>query len=74
MKTICENFRFVERGQQGRDLTFKFYKDGRLIIIDNGAEEVITPKDLRADSTDFYIRKRLAFIRNQLVASKLKYA
>lgn len=74
MKSNCENFRFLERGRSARDLTFKFYDDGRLVIIDNATEEVISPRDLRSDSRDFYIRRRIAFIKNQLAASQLKYA
>ncbi|MBD2869779.1 hypothetical protein [Paenibacillus arenilitoris] len=74
MKNTCENFRFVEEGRFERDLTFKFYADGRLVIVDNIAEEVISPKDLRGKSRDFYVRKRIAFIKNKLIASQLKYA
>jgi len=74
MNNQCENFRFVEKHRPWRDLTFKFYADGRLTIIDNNAEEVITPRDLRGDSHDFYVRKRIAYIKNQLAASQLKYA
>ncbi|GKU79238.1 hypothetical protein [Paenibacillus sp. L3-i20] len=74
MKTNCENFRYVEKSRPNRDLTFKFYNDGRLVIIDNSNEEVIDPRDLRSDSRDFYIRRRIAFIKNQLTASQLKYA
>jgi len=74
MKSNCENFRFVERGRSSRDLTFKFYDDGRLVIINNDTEEVIKPGDLRSDSRDFYVRRRIAFIKNQLAASQMKYA
>ncbi|WP_036718639.1 hypothetical protein [Paenibacillus harenae] len=74
MKNICENFRYVEEGRSERDLTFKFYADGRLVIIDNLAEEVISPKDLKGKCRDFYVRKRIAFIKNQLMATQLKYA
>ncbi|MBH5317737.1 hypothetical protein I6N90_07965 [Paenibacillus sp. GSMTC-2017] len=74
MKTNCENFRYVEKYRPYRDLTFKFYNNGRLVIIDNSNEEVISPRDLRSDSRDFYIRRRIAFIKNQLTASQLKYA
>jgi hypothetical protein len=74
MNNSCENFRYVEKTRPWRDLTFKFYADGRLIIIDNIAEEVITPKDLKGDSKDFYVRKRIAFIKNHLNATRLKYA
>lgn len=74
MKSNCENFRFVERGRSSRDLTFKFYDDGRLVIINNDTEEVVKPGDLRSDSRDFYVRKRIAFIKNQLAVSQMKYA
>ncbi|GBG07907.1 MULTISPECIES: hypothetical protein [Paenibacillus] len=74
MKTNCENFRYVEKARPHRDLTFKFYNDGKLVIIDNNTEEVIRPKDLRGDSRDFYVRKRIAFIKNVVAASQLKYA
>ncbi|MFC4777734.1 hypothetical protein ACFO9Q_13130 [Paenibacillus sp. GCM10023252] len=71
----CENFRYIEKHRPYRDLTFKFYSDGKLTIIDNGAEEVISPKDLsKGDSMDFYVRRRIDFIKNQLTVSKLKYA
>lgn len=74
MKSSCENYRYVEKVRPNRDLTFKFYRDGRLVIIDNNTEEVIKPTDLRGDSRDFYVRKRISFIKSQLAASQLKYA
>ena len=70
----CENYRFIERHRPFRDLTFKFYTDGSLTIIDNTAEEVITPRDLKGESYDFYVRKRIAFIKQDLNAKRLKYA
>lgn len=74
MNNRCENYRFVEQRRPWRDLTFKFYMDGRLVIIDNATEEVITPKELKGDSRDFYVRKRIEYIKNQIYASQLKYA
>lgn len=70
----CEHYRFIEKHRPWRDLTFKFYSDGRLTIIDNGAGEVITPRDLKGASHDFYVRKRIAFIKNDLEAKRLKHA
>lgn len=70
----CENFRYMEKGKPWRDLTFKFYPDGKLTIIDNDADEVISPNDLRGDSMDFYVRRRIDFIKNKLTASIQKYA
>ncbi|MFD0713481.1 hypothetical protein [Paenibacillus sp. GCM10027626] len=70
----CENYRFIERHRPFRDLTFKFYSDGRLTIIDNTAEEVISPKELKGESYDFYVRKRIAFIKQDLRNKLVKYA
>ncbi|CDN43092.1 MULTISPECIES: hypothetical protein [unclassified Paenibacillus] len=70
----CQHFRFVERHRPFRDLTFKFYDDGRLTIIDNESESIVTPNDLRGDSRDFYVRKRIAFIKKDLQIKVQKYA
>ncbi|UVI27646.1 hypothetical protein [Paenibacillus spongiae] len=70
----CENYRFIERHRPFRDLTFKFYSDGKLTIIDNTAEEVISPKELRGESYDFYVRRRIAFIKQDLHEKRDKYA
>ncbi|GLX68090.1 hypothetical protein [Paenibacillus glycanilyticus] len=74
MKKSCENFRYLEEEGPNQDLTFKFYSDGTLTIIDNRAEEVITPNDLKGASMDFYVRRRIAFIKNKLIAAQQKYA
>ncbi|QAY66011.1 hypothetical protein [Paenibacillus protaetiae] len=74
MNKRCENFRYMEKGRPWRDLTFKFYADGGLTIIDNGANEVISPNDLKGDSMDFYVRRRIEYIKNKLAASMQKYA
>jgi hypothetical protein len=70
----CEHYRFIERHRPFRDLTFKFYSDGALTIIDNEAEAVVTPKELKGESLDFYVRKRIAFIKNDLTAKRQRYA
>ncbi|MBW7477523.1 hypothetical protein K0T92_22650 [Paenibacillus oenotherae] len=70
----CENYRFIERHRPWRDLTFKFYSDGALTIIDNTADEVITPRELKGESYDFYVRRRIAFIKQDLNAKQSKYA
>ncbi|GGD63615.1 hypothetical protein [Paenibacillus nasutitermitis] len=70
----CENYRFIERYRPYRDLTFKFYSNGSLTIIDNTAEEVITPRELKGESYDFYVRKRLAFIKQDLRTKLQKFA
>lgn len=70
----CENYRFIETRRPFRDLTFKFYADGSLTIIDNEAESVVSPRDLRGESYDFYVRRRLAFIRKNLTEKIQKYA
>jgi len=70
----CEHYRFIERHRPWRDLTFKFYSDGALSIIDNGSGSVLRPGDLRGDSLDFYVRKRIAFIKNDLARKRELYA
>lgn len=67
----CERFRYMEpaRGAKpARDLTFKFYADGRLEIVDNDTGLQLRPRDLSGGSYDFYVRQRLAFIRRKLQA------
>lgn len=70
----CENFRFVESHRPYRDLTFKFFDNGALTIIDNGSEATVTPSELRGESRDFYVRKRIAFIKRDLQAKAQRYA
>ncbi|MGG1312355.1 MULTISPECIES: hypothetical protein [Cohnella] len=73
----CEHFRYLEpsRGNRpSRDLTFKFYSDGKLTIIDNDTGRTMNPRDLSGGSYDFYVRQRLAFIRRDLQAKLVKYA
>ncbi|MFC5648469.1 hypothetical protein ACFPYJ_04885 [Paenibacillus solisilvae] len=70
----CENYRFIERHRPFRDLTFKFYSNGSLTIIDNTAEEVITPRELKGESYDFYVRRRIAYIKQNLHDKLNKYA
>jgi len=74
---ICENYRFVEPARGARppkDLTFKFYADGRLEIIDNDTGGRLTPRDLKGASYDFYVRQRIAMIKRDLRAKMQKYA
>jgi hypothetical protein len=70
----CEHYRFIERHRPWRDLTFKFYSDGALTIIDNASDTVLSPRDLKGDSLDFYVRKRIAFIKNDLARKRELYA
>ena len=73
----CEHFRFVEPSRGARpsqDLTFKFYNDGKLIIVDNDSERTISPRELSGGSYDFYVRQRIAFIKRDLAAKQAKYA
>jgi hypothetical protein len=74
--TGCQRFRYVEpaRGAYpGRDLTFKFYEDGRLEIVDNETGSRLQPGDLRGGSYDFYVRQRISFIRRRLQESIARY-
>lgn len=73
----CEHLRYLEpsRGTRpARDLTFKFYTDGKLVIIDNDTGSLMNPRDLSGGSYDFYVRQRINFIRRDLNAKIAKYA
>ncbi|OXM16419.1 hypothetical protein [Paenibacillus herberti] len=70
----CNHFRFIERHRPYRDLTFKFYDDGRLAIIDNDSQSALTPSELKGESRDFYVRQRIAFIKRDLAAKSQRYA
>ncbi len=72
-----EHFRYVEPSKgakPSKDLTFKFYTDGKLEIIDNDTGSRMNPRDLSGGSYDFYVRHRLAMIKRDLYAKIQKYA
>ncbi|WP_217595787.1 hypothetical protein [Cohnella sp. GbtcB17] len=73
----CEHLRYLEpsRGSRpSRDLTFKFYDSGRLVIVDNDSGNTMNPRELSGGSYDFYVRQRLAFIKRDLKSKIEKYA
>lgn len=73
----CEHLRYLEppRGPRpSQDLTFKFFTDGTLVIVDNDTGRTMTPRELSGGSYDFYVRQRLQFIRRDLTAKIAKYA
>ncbi|MDT2255082.1 hypothetical protein P7H25_04690 [Paenibacillus larvae] len=49
-----------------QDLTFRFCPDGSVTIIDNHTNQRVSPRDLSGAVLDFYIRKRIEFIRVSL--------
>lgn len=73
----CEHLRYVEpsRGTRpSRDLTFKFFTDGKLVIVDNDTGRTMNPGELSGGSYDFYVRQRLRLIRKNLTDNIAKYA
>lgn len=64
--------RFVERFSPRRHLTFYFYEDGTLVIKNAITDEPVALHSLNAESKDFYIQKRIAFIKNKLLNSVKK--
>lgn len=73
----CEHLRYLEpsRGTRpSKDLTFKFFTDGKLVIIDNDTGNTINPRELSGGSYDFYVRQRINFIKRDLTAKISKYA
>jgi hypothetical protein len=55
-----------ECGTAWCDLTFKFYTDGSVIIIDNDSNLYVSPRELQGAALDYYIRKRIDAIRSHL--------
>ncbi|GAA4857268.1 hypothetical protein GCM10023310_40480 [Paenibacillus vulneris] len=53
-------------GTQWADLTFKFFDDGSLTIIDNDTDQHIPLKELKGAAYDFYVRQRISMIRTNL--------
>jgi hypothetical protein len=56
------------------DLTFKFYDNGTLIIIDNDTDLEVPLQELRGASYDFYVRERIQRIRASLQEKILQSA
>lgn len=56
------------------DYTFKFYENGSVVILDNDTNLFLKPKDLKDVALDFYIRKRIAIIKESLQLQQLQYA
>jgi len=73
----CEHLRYLEppRGSRpSRDLTFKFYTSGKLIIVDNDSGYTMNPRELSGGSYDFYVRQRIRLIKRNLAEKIVKYA
>lgn len=73
----CEHLRYVEAAKGTRppiDLTFKFFDDGQLVIVDNDTGHTMNPRELSGGSYDFYVRQRLTRIRRTLTEKIAKYA
>jgi hypothetical protein len=56
------------------DLTFKFYENGSMLIIDNHSDLPFPISDLRGAAYDFYVRQRIHMIRTSLEAKILQTA
>ncbi|ULL19953.1 hypothetical protein DVH26_25515 [Paenibacillus sp. H1-7] len=56
------------------DLTFKFFDNGSLLIIDNYTELHVPLSDLKGAAYDFYVKQRIRMIRSSLEAKTLQTA
>lgn len=74
MHSSRQHFRFVEKFPPQRDLTFTFFDDGRLTIENNDTGEQVKPSELRRESKDFYVQRRISYIKNKLIECKQRHA
>lgn len=74
MKSNSQHFRFIEKFPPQRDLTFTFFDDGTLLIENNDTGEQIKPSQLRHESKEFYVQRRISFIKNLLHQSIQRHA
>lgn len=63
-----------ECGTEWHDLTFKFYGDGSVDIIDNDTGGRLVPSELTGACYDFYVRKRIELIKAMLREPQLQSA
>ncbi|UUZ86077.1 hypothetical protein LJK88_23190 [Paenibacillus sp. P26] len=54
--------------QSWADLTFRFFDNGSVIIIDNHTELQVPLKELKGAASDFFIKQRIKMIRANLEA------
>lgn len=73
MDTSIQRERFVEKFAPRRDLTFFFYADGKLEIKHTDTDELVLLSELNRESKEFYVQKRIAFIKNRLLKVNHKY-
>ncbi len=83
-KVMLDNSEFMTNNQVEKildnavtpweDLTFKFFDNGTLEIIDNNTEQVVPISELRGAAYDFYVRERIRYIRSHLQAKILQSA
>ncbi|WP_442600840.1 hypothetical protein [Paenibacillus sp. KN14-4R] len=73
---LCYHFRFITSDDKSmwKDLTFRFYRDGSVMIVDNDTDAHVHPKQLNGAALDFYIRKRIYLIKTDLQEKIVKYA
>lgn len=55
-------------GKQWVDLTFTFYENGSLTIIDNYTDRQVPLSELKGPACDFYVQQRIRMIRANLEA------
>ncbi|TDF99878.1 hypothetical protein E1757_08140 [Paenibacillus piri] len=56
------------------DLTFKFFDNGSMVIIDNHTELQLSLRDLKGAAYDFYVKQRIRMIRANLEEKILQSA
>jgi hypothetical protein len=63
MEHIYQNYRYIN---QDVDYTFRFYPNGHVVIMNNATNEIVLPKQLSGSCLQFFARKKIQFIKQQL--------
>ncbi|MEK8128060.1 hypothetical protein WMW72_09115 [Paenibacillus filicis] len=61
-------------GRDWVDLTFKFFDNGSMMIVDNHTDQPVPLHSLKGASYDFYVKQRIKMIKEDLLEKILQSA
>lgn len=50
-----------------RDITFKFYTDGSVVITDNATGRELRPAELSGPALQFFVNRRISYIKKKIL-------